>query len=214
MSRRAMTVIVNPRGGVRRGGDVLKQIQPALMAADIVTTHAAHAFQFAQEMDLRNCDGICIVGGDGTIHEVADGLLQRREPITVPLGIIPAGTGNTVAQHLKCDTPMEAARRIARGQMLPLDVIQVKLTDRTVHCIDMVGWGAVADINLNAERWRILGRQRYAVAALWQIVRARRRQATLILDGQSHSDDFLSPATRSIQEQACNWPREQNSMMA
>lgn len=196
MSRRAMTVIVNPRGGVRRGGDVLKQIQPALMAADIdlnvvVTTHAGHAFQFAQEMDLRNCDGICIVGGDGTIHEVADGLLQRREPITVPLGIIPAGTGNTVAQHLKCDTPMEAARRIARGQVLPLDVIQVKHTDRTVHCIDMVGWGAVADINLNAERWRILGRQRYAVAALWQIVRARRRQATLILDGQSHSDDFL-----------------------
>ena len=35
MSRRAMTVIVNPRGGVRRGGDVLKQIQPALTAAAI-----------------------------------------------------------------------------------------------------------------------------------------------------------------------------------
>ena len=191
-----MTVIVNPRGGRQRGGDVLRQIQPALMAADIdlnvfVTTHAGHAFEFVQEMDLRTCDGICIVGGDGTIHEVADGLLQRREPITVPLGIIPAGTGNTVAQHLKCDTPMEAARRIARGQVLPLDVIQVKLSDRTVHCIDMVGWGAVADINLNAERWRILGRQRYAVAALWQIVRARQRRATLILDGQSHSDEFL-----------------------
>jgi YegS/Rv2252/BmrU family lipid kinase len=196
MSRRAMTVIVNPRGGRRRGGDVLKLIQPALMAADIdlnvlTTTHAGHAFQFAQEMDLRSCDGICIVGGDGTIHEVADGLLQRREPITVPLGIIPAGTGNTVAQHLKCDTPQEAARRIARGEVLPMDVIQVKLGERTVHCIDMVGWGAVSDINMNAERWRMLGRQRYAIAALWQIVRARRRQATLILDGVAHSDDFL-----------------------
>jgi YegS/Rv2252/BmrU family lipid kinase len=196
MSRRAMTVIVNPRGGRRRGGDVLKLIQPALIAADIdlnvlTTTHAGHAFQFAQEMDLRRCDGICIVGGDGTIHEVADGLLQRREPISVPLGIIPAGTGNTVAQHLKCDTPLEAARRIARGQVLPLDVIQVKLGERTVHCIDMVGWGAVSDINMNAERWRMLGRQRYAIAALWQIVRARRQQATLILDGVAHSDDFL-----------------------
>jgi YegS/Rv2252/BmrU family lipid kinase len=191
-----MTVIVNPRGGRRRGGDVLKLIQPALMAADIdlnvlTTTHAGHAFQFAQEMDLRRCDGICIVGGDGTIHEVADGLLQRSEPITVPLGIIPAGTGNTVAQHLKCDTPLEAARRIALGEVLPLDVIQVKLGERTVHCIDMVGWGAVSDINANAERWRMLGRQRYAIAALWQIVLARRRHATLILDGQSHSDDFL-----------------------
>ena len=196
MTRRAMTVIVNPRGGLRRGGEVLNQIRPILTAADIdlnviVTTHAGHAFQIAQEMDLRTCDGICIVGGDGTLHEVADGLLQRGEPIRVPLGIIPAGTGNTVAQHLTCDTPMEAAQRIARGQRGPMDVIQVRLKDRFVHCIDMVGWGAVSDINLNAERWRILGRQRYAVAALWQIVRARRRRATLILDGVAYSDDFL-----------------------
>ena len=191
-----MTVIVNPRGGRRRGGDVLKMIQPALVAADIdlnvlTTTHAGHAFEYARKMDLRCCDGICIVGGDGTIHEVADGLLQRREPINVPLGIVPAGTGNTVAQHLKCDNPLQAARRIARGEVLPLDVIQVKLRERTVHCIDMVGWGAVSDININAEKWRMLGRQRYAIAALWQIVRARRRQATLILDGVAHSDDFL-----------------------
>jgi YegS/Rv2252/BmrU family lipid kinase len=196
MTRRGMTVIVNPRGGYQRGGNIFDQIRPVLVAAGIdlnviVTTHAGHAFQIAKEMDLQTCDGICVVGGDGTLHEVADGLLQRREPIRVPLGIIPAGTGNTVAQHLTCDTPMEAAQRIARGQVLPLDVIQVQLRDRIVHCIDMVGWGAVSDINLNAERWRILGRQRYSVAALWQIVRARRRRATLILDGVAHSDDFL-----------------------
>ena len=196
MTRRAMTVIVNPRGGRHRGGDVLDQIRPVLAAADIdlnviVTTRAGHAFHITQEMDLRTCNGICIVGGDGTLHEVADGLLQRGEPLRVPLGIIPAGTGNTVAQHLKCNTPLEAAQRIARGQILPLDVIQVQLKDRLVHCIDMVGWGAVSDINLNAERWRILGRQRYAVAALWQIARARRRRATLMLDGVAHSDDFL-----------------------
>jgi YegS/Rv2252/BmrU family lipid kinase len=196
MTRRTMTVIVNPRGGLRRGSEVLDQIRPILTAADIdlnvmVTTHAGHAFQIAHEMDLHSCDGLCVVGGDGTLHEVADGLLQRSEPIRVPLGIIPAGTGNTVAQHLTCDTPMEAAQRIALGHVLPLDVIQVQLKDRLVHCIDMVGWGAVSDINFNAERWRILGRQRYAVAALWQIVRARRRRATLILDGVAHSDDFL-----------------------
>lgn len=196
MTRRAMTVIVNPRGGLRRGSEVFDQIRPILTAADIdlnvlVTTHAGHAYQIAHDINLKACDGICVVGGDGTLHEVADGLLQRREPIRVPLGIIPAGTGNTVAQHLSCDAPPEAARRIARGKVLSLDVIQVQLSDRLVHCIDMVGWGAVSDINLNAERWRILGRQRYAVAALWQIARARRRRATLMLDGVEHSDDFL-----------------------
>ncbi|MFO1003813.1 MAG: diacylglycerol kinase family protein [Planctomycetaceae bacterium] len=196
MIRRSMTVIVNPRGGLRRGSDVLNRIRPVLTAAGIdlnvmVTTHAGHAFQIAREIDLYGCDGLCVVGGDGTLHEVADGLLQRGEPIRVPLGIIPAGTGNTVAQHLRCDAPLEAAQRIAQGQRFAMDVIQVQLKDRRVHCIDIVGWGAVSDINLNAERWRILGRQRYAAAALWQIVRARRRQATLMLDGVEHSGDFL-----------------------
>ena len=65
------------------------------------------------------------------------------------------------------------------------------LTDRIVHCVDLVGWGAVADINANAERWRILGPSRYAAAALWQIVRARRRSATLIMDGQTFDGEFL-----------------------
>ena len=37
------------------------------------------------------------MGGDGTIHEVVDGLMHRGEAITIPLGIIPAGTGNAVA---------------------------------------------------------------------------------------------------------------------
>lgn len=196
MTRRAMSVIVNPHGGLQRGSEVLDQIRPLLTVANIdlkvvVTTHAGHAFQIANEMDLGTCDGICVVGGDGTLHEVADGLLQRRERICVPLGIIPAGTGNTVAHHLNCEGPRDAAQRIARGQVLPLDVIQVRLKDRVVHCIDIVGWGAVSDINLNAERWRILGRQRYAMAALWQILRARRRRATLMLDGVESSGDFL-----------------------
>ena len=77
MTRRTMTVIVNPRGGLRRGSEVLKQIRPILTAADIdlnvwVTTHAGHAFQIAQEMDLHSCHGLCVVGGDGTLRAARD----------------------------------------------------------------------------------------------------------------------------------------------
>ena len=82
-----MTVIVNPRGGIRRGGDVPKQIQPVLMAANIdlnavVTAHAGHAFQFAREIDLRTCDGICIVGDER--FRLTASRRRRRNRATTP----------------------------------------------------------------------------------------------------------------------------------
>ena len=196
MNARRFAVVVNPRGGKRRGLTVLERVKPILAASgaelDVRVTQAAgHAGEIARVLDLGGLDGICVVGGDGTVHEVADGLMQRCETISVPLGLIPAGTGNTLHQHLQCDDPLEAARRIAAGGTQPLDVTQVTLNDRVVFCVDIVGWGAVADINATAEKLRMLGPPRYAVAALWHILRAKSRRAKLVLDGRAVDDDFL-----------------------
>lgn len=193
---RRLLLVVNPCGGVKRGLNVLERVKPIFAEAGIeldveITQHAGHAAMISRSLDLKSWDGLCVIGGDGTVHEVADGLMQRDESAEIPLGIIPAGTGNTLAHHLQCDNPIDAARRIVIGKTQPLDVVRVTLTDRIVHCVDLVGWGAVADINANAERWRILGPSRYAAAALWQIVRARRRSATLIMDGQTFDGEFL-----------------------
>ena len=196
MAGQRFVVIVNPRGGKQRGILVLERVKPVFAAAGIeldvrVTQHPGHAGEIARTLDLECYDGICVIGGDGTVHEVADGLMQRGEPISIPLGIIPAGTGNTLAQHLRCDDPPEAARRIVTGRTQPLDVVRVTLHDQVVFCVDIVGWGAVADINCTAERLRMLGPPRYAAAALWHILRARRRRARLVLDGQAVDDEFL-----------------------
>jgi len=196
MTARRFAVVVNPRGGKRRGMKVLQRVKPVLAASGaeleiLVTQGPGHAGQIARTLDLSGLDGICVVGGDGTVHEVADGLMQRGGPISVPLGIIPAGTGNTLHQHLQCDDPLEAARRIAAGDTQPLDVTRVTMRDRVAFCVDIVGWGAVADINGTAERLRLLGPPRYAAAALWHILRARPRRAKLVLDGRSIDDDFL-----------------------
>lgn len=196
MAIQRLVVVVNPRGGARRGLAVLEQVQPTFAAAGIVldvrvTQRPGHAREMARTLDLTSVDGLCAIGGDGTIHEVADGLMQRGETISIPLGIIPAGTGNTLAQHLQCDDPLEAARRIVVGDTQPLDVVRVSLSDEVVFCIDVVGWGAVSDINATAERLRFLGPSRYGAAALWQILRAKRRRATLTLDGQTIDGEFL-----------------------
>jgi diacylglycerol kinase (ATP) len=92
---------------------------------------------------------------------------------------------------LQCNNPLEAARRIVAGATRPLDVIRVILKDQIIHCVDLVGWGAVADINRTAEKLRLLGKTRYTAATLCRVLRASHRRATLVLDGQIIVDEFL-----------------------
>ena len=196
MTAKRFAVVVNPRGGLRQGHSVLDLVTPIFTesgaAVDVhVTQHRGHAVEIAKSLELKRYDGLCVIGGDGTIHEVVNGLMQRGEPITIPLGIIPAGTGNTLHQHIQVDDPLQAARRIVAGTTQPLDIAQVILNDRVIYCVNIIGWGAVADINATAETLRWLGPSRYTLAALWHILRARRLRIRLRYSGLMIDDEFL-----------------------
>ena len=196
MTDKRFLLIVNPRSGKRRGLAILKQVEPVFAAADAelhvrVTEHSGHARQIAQEFKPAGYDGLCLIGGDGTVHEAVSGLIERGEPASIPLGIIPGGTGNDVAKHLGAGSPLDAARRIVAGRTGPFDVARVETGGQIDYCVTLVGWAGVADINCKAERLRVLGPSRYAVAALWQILFPKRRSAKLVLDDQSFEDDFL-----------------------
>ena len=200
MSVKHFTFVVNPSGGTRRGLEVLKKVKPVFAAAELqvhVTKHAGQAAELADTLDLSDCDGLCLIGGDGTLHEIVNGLMKRKANVTVPLGIIPGGTGNSVAQHFECIDPVESARRIVAGNIQPLDVIRVRMGDEVDYCVNIVGWGAVVDINRTAEKLRDLGPSRYALAAIPNILRAKRRQAKLVIDGRENQGNFLFVA-------ACN----------
>ena len=199
MTAKRFTVVVNPRGGTRRGPAVLEHVRPLFAAADAtldvhVTKHAGHAAELARSLDLTGVDGFCVVGGDGTIHEAVGGLMQRSDPAATPLGVIPGGTGNSVLEHLKCPSPDAAVRRILTGSAQPLDVVRVSMAQETVDCINIIGWGAVVDVNRTAERLRAIGPSRYAVAALQHILRPVPRRARLVLDGRVDEDAFLLAA--------------------
>jgi len=174
---------------------ILESVKPVFVAAGVeldirVTTHVGHAKEIAAGVNLDSYDGFCVVGGDGTIHEAVGGLMQRDSPSSIPLGVIPGGTGNSVLQHLECVEPREAARRIVAGDVQPLDVMRVSTANEITYCVNMVGWGAVADINVTAERLRALGTSRYTLAALSHVLRAKRYHAKLMLDEKTVQGDF------------------------
>ena len=193
---RKLLAVVNPCGGTRRGAAILGQVGPLFEAAGVrldicLTQRAGHAREIAREADLIGYDGLCVLGGDGTIHEVADGLMARSAGDVIPLGLIPAGSGNSMHQHLGCVDPLEAARRILAGKTLPLDVMRVTMGANVIHCVNIVGWGAVAEINATAESLRWLGPMRYALAAMRHILCARPQQARITLDSQTLEGEFL-----------------------
>jgi sphingosine kinase len=189
-------VVVNPRGGPGRGLAVLQEVKPDFESVgarlDVcVTRRAGQTAELARTADLSGRDGLCVIGGDGTIHEAVSGLIQRGQPVSTPLGVIPGGTGNSVCEHLGCTDPLEAARRIAAGNTRPLDVVRVTGGNEVFYCVNLIGWGAVADINRTAERLRWLGPLRYTASAIVHILRARRRRARVVLDDQVVEDGFL-----------------------
>ena len=87
-------VIVNPNAGVTKKGqsklDVCKAAweSKGIKVTVLATTHAGHGKEIAYEEDLSDCDALCAIGGDGTLHEVTNGFLSglsdREEKLKVP----------------------------------------------------------------------------------------------------------------------------------
>ncbi|MBN1853956.1 MAG: diacylglycerol kinase family lipid kinase [Pirellulales bacterium] len=195
MTKRAMFV-VNPYGGKRHGLAILEEVKPIFSAAGFepdvrVTKYPGHAREIAKTFPIDLYGSLCAIGGDGTVHDILSGLMARKETASIPLGIIPAGTGNDVAKQLGINSILESAQRIVAGRTEAFDIMRVTWGDQIDYCITLIGWAGAADINCKAERLRIFGPARYAIAALVQILVPKRRHAKLILDGQCIEDDFL-----------------------
>ncbi|CAI9102804.1 OLC1v1001148C4 [Oldenlandia corymbosa var. corymbosa] len=124
-----MLVILNPRSGRGRSSKVFHGVvEPVFKLAgfqlEVVKTNSAgHARKLAASVDFSTCpDGIICVGGDGIVNEVLNGLLSRdnqKEAISIPIGIIPAGSDNSLVWTvLGVRDPLSAAIAIVKIQGL------------------------------------------------------------------------------------------------
>jgi YegS/Rv2252/BmrU family lipid kinase len=118
--------IVNPISGIKSKVtmvDLLKrEIGRQFHYQISFTERADHATELAREAVANKKDAVVVIGGDGTINEVGKALIHTD----VPLGIIPAGSGNGFARHL--DIPMRAApaiRKLHQAKLLTIDTATV-----------------------------------------------------------------------------------------
>ena len=110
-------LIVNPFSGKKQGLKILEKIQPLFIESDIEidiikTDYSGHSENIAREFDITKYNGLLIIGGDGTFHEVINGLLNRSDQKKIPIGIIPAGSGNSFMHDLDLVDPVKAVNLI------------------------------------------------------------------------------------------------------
>lgn len=157
-------LIVNPRAGRRTAvwdeSALRDLLGPLGLTVSVRATRGpGDARRIAQEIAGR-VRVIGIAGGDGTVHEVVNGLIPHRTPIVV----IPSGSGNDFASLFGGPrTPRELAEIVGAGRGAELDVLSIAGR----FCVNSAGLGFEGLVNrLSHGDSRLGGRTRYAIALL------------------------------------------------
>jgi diacylglycerol kinase (ATP) len=185
MSARRMAVIINPMAGAGAGSDTGRQVVSELEKAGIKveqqrSTAAGDAILQARAVVRDTYDAVISVGGDGTLHEVVNGLLSAdRTSAPLPaVGLVPVGTGNDyIKMHGGPMSPQSAIRQIIEGRRKAVDIGVIKDGTREAqYFINNVGGGFLAQGVVYTERThkkkgrRGGGKLRYVVGGLKALV--------------------------------------------
>lgn len=190
-------LILNPTAGHGRGRKELEHILGALRSYNIhtelvITEYHQHASQLAEEIDYSEYDALLVAGGDGTVYEAMNGLMQLDESERAPLGIIPIGTGNAGARDTagvrKID---EAVTVIANGKTHRVDVGSFLMDHHTYYFLNVIGVGFVADVGLHAVKLKWLGEAAYTFGVLWETVFLKSHHMHFEVDGEEFDEEGL-----------------------
>lgn len=134
--------IINPISGTKNKKSLPKLIDrllnKQLWASDIVfTEYKGHATELARQYAKLGFTAVVAVGGDGTVNEVASGLIGTQ----TALGIIPIGSGNGFARHLQIPLRIQKAIELLnRSEILTVDYGM--LDDQPFFCTCGTGFDA------------------------------------------------------------------------
>jgi diacylglycerol kinase (ATP) len=184
MSKRVQ-VIINPTAGQDQAilGVLNSVFQEAGVTWDVsITNKAGDARRFAREAVEAGVDVVAAYGGDGTVMEVASGLIGT----TVPLAIFPGGTANVMSLELGISSDLaEAGALVCQDECAVVPIDMGQLGDDQFFIL-RVGTGLEADMVEGADRElkNRLGTLAYALSALQAIQNPTLSRYNLTIDGQ------------------------------
>lgn len=142
MSKKTLLFVINPISGTSQKQSVVSSIHRILDTEKydysiVYTEYAGHGAELAAKAAEKGVYGVVAVGGDGTVNEVARAVAHSQ----TALGIIPLGSGNGLARHLRIPLQAEKAIRLLNhGRVYDLDY--GRCADRPFFCTCGMGFDA------------------------------------------------------------------------
>ena len=195
-----ITFIVNPVSGGKDKNNVLTAIGRYLDLSQfsyevLRTVQAGDATRWARESDA---DIVVAVGGDGTVSEVATGLLGTEKA----LGILPCGSGDGLALHLGISrNPAKAVKVLNDACIATIDAAQVN--GRPFFCT--AGVGLDADVSLDFARSEKRGLATYITTA-WEDWKQRNPNDKYVVE--TDTEAWAGPAVFITVGNANQWGNE------
>jgi diacylglycerol kinase family enzyme len=168
-------LIYNPAAGTRRERRIgeIERAAARLRALGhdalaIPTTGPESAGEQAQDAVRDGAEVVFACGGDGTVHEVIQGLVAQPGRSRAALGIVPLGSGNALARNLRIPFDAEqAVEQQIRGERATISVGRLEVGEQVRHFAVMAGAGPDGALayELLSEGKQRLGRLAYAIHA-------------------------------------------------
>lgn len=208
MARR-VKLIFNPHSDRGRSWHKAAAIQPILErwggGAWTSTEYPTHATELAEQAANEGYDVIVAMGGDGTVHEVINGLMRIPKERRPMLGIVPIGSGNDFGSSVGILDETEAAmERVFTGEPRTVDVSEIRDgTGRTEYWDNTLGIGFDATVTIYSYQIRFV---QGFLMYLWAVIQTIFRKLDAPMMRIKTDREELEAET--LMFVACNGPRE------
>ena len=154
MRHHNVKLIINPNADMGNAWKLASDLRPIVEefgGADWSgTVYPTHAIDLAREAAEEGYELVIAAGGDGTAHEVINGLMQVPIERRSRLGVVPLGSGNDFSYAIGMDkNPIKALRQIFTGQSHRIDIGKIEDNlGRCEYCDNTIGIGFDATVTI------------------------------------------------------------------
>ena len=195
--------VVNPAAGggksAKLAGPALTRLRDAGLKIDVFASmNKGHAVHLAREAYQQGYRKFLAVGGDGTAHEILNGVFGPAMPAErVALGFLPLGTGNSFLRDFAQDTAEASLDALLNGKTRSVDLVRLTHAQGQSYSINILSIGFTADVGALANRmFKPLGHLGYLLGVIVRVIQLRRRAFPMRCDDDKDWDErralFLS----------------------